>query len=247
MRILIAEDEKRARKGLSNLIASISPEYEVVAEASNGRDALEIIKSLKPDLAFMDIRMPHMSGIEVIEEAHRLQLKTEFVILTAYEEFDIARRAIGCGVIGYLVKPIVREEILEILCKCSPKQEHEKKKLAECYPDVHPVILRTLKEIERNYSSPINQGELARELGVSQEYFSNLFSKEMGIPFSRFLKEYRIDMAKALLLHGETPMQEVPFLVGFSDEKYFNRVFKQVVGISVRTFVNENKEILKNY
>ena len=66
MRILIAEDEKRARKGLSNLIASISPEYEVVAEASNGRDALEIIKSLKPDLAFMDIRMPHMSGIEVI-------------------------------------------------------------------------------------------------------------------------------------------------------------------------------------
>lgn len=247
MRVLIAEDEKRARKGLSNLITSISPEYEVVAEASNGSDALEIIKSLKPDLAFMDIRMPHMSGIEVIEAAHRLKLPTEFVILTAYEEFDIARRAIGLSVIGYLVKPIVREEIVDILSKCSPQQKDEKKKLTEYYPDVHPVILRTLKEIEKNYSFPINQGELAKELGVSQEYFSNLFSKEMGIPFSRFLKEYRIEMAKTLLLHGGVEIQEVPFHVGFSDEKYFNRVFKQVVGMSVRTFMNENKEILKNY
>ncbi|PWJ50718.1 response regulator transcription factor [Faecalicatena contorta] len=247
MRILIAEDEKRARKGLSSLIASLSEDYEIIAETANGRDALEMIKTLKPNLAFMDVKMPFMNGIEAIEAATAAGCETKFVILTAYEEFDIARRAIGCGVLGYLVKPIVREEIVEIMKKVTPQSQKKisNESLSAKYPEIHPLIRRALKEIETNYAMVINQGDLAKELGVSQEYFSNLFSKDIGIPFSKFLKEYRIEMAKALLLYGATDTREIPYAVGFSDEKYFNRVFKQVVGVSVRTFVNENKIFLK--
>ena len=71
MRILIAEDERRAMRGLKNLIVSISEEYEVVAEASNGRQALEMVQIVKPDVVFTDLKMPYMDGMSLkIGRAH---------------------------------------------------------------------------------------------------------------------------------------------------------------------------------
>ena len=63
MKLMIVEDEQRARRGLKNIILSISKEDEIVAEAANGRDALELIKTVKPDAVFTDIKMPFMDGL----------------------------------------------------------------------------------------------------------------------------------------------------------------------------------------
>lgn len=244
MRIIIAEDEKRARRALRNIITSISSEYEVVGEAANGADALELIKILKPDVVMTDIRMPQMTGLELAGEVKRLQLEDiKFVIISAYEEFDYAKEAISLGVSEYLVKPLIMEDIVNVLHKLGNKEVQETGKmysLAEKYKNVHPLVMKALKRIEADYALSINQKELAGELGISQEYFSNIFSKNIGVNFSRFVRNYRIDVAKALLLHDEVDKNEVPFQVGFTDEKYFNRVFKEVTGLSVSSFLKEN-------
>ncbi|MCA5011044.1 helix-turn-helix domain-containing protein, partial [Clostridioides difficile] len=65
---------------------------------------------------------------------------------------------------------------------------------------------------------------MANDLGISPEYFSGLFSKNMGESFVHFLRNYRIEIAKSLYLHSDIPREEVPFKVGFVDEKYYNRV-----------------------
>lgn len=244
MRILIAEDERRAMRGLKNLTTSISEEYEVVAEASNGRQALELIQIVKPDVVFTDLKMPYMDGMSLIKAAQAAGISAQYVIVTAYEEFEAAREAIVLGVKDYLVKPITYDEVAELMKRLEKKggdrgRKEELGKLKERYPDAHPLVIKCLNFIERGYGSKINQKELAESLGVSQEYLCYLFNKNIGETFSRFVKNYRIETAKKLLLNGY-PKEELPYHVGFSDPKYFNKVFREIAGMSVSDFLEEN-------
>ena len=78
MRILIAEDEKRASRGLRNLIMMASDKHEVVGEAADGKEAFELMKLLEPDVVFTDIKMPYMDGISLIRAARAQDMKTKF-------------------------------------------------------------------------------------------------------------------------------------------------------------------------
>lgn len=104
------------------------------------------------------------------------------------------------------------------------------------------MVRKSLGFIEKGYSSKISQKELAANLGISQEYFCYLFNKDMGETFSHFLKNYRIEVAKKLLLNGELPKEEIPYSVGFSDSKYFNKVFREVEGCTMTEYIRKNSE-----
>lgn len=247
MRILIAEDEQRARRGLKELIMSISDHYEIVAEAADGKQALELMKITMPDVVFTDLKMPYMDGMTLIRTAQAENLDAKYVIVSAYEEFQVARQAISLGVKEYLVKPIMYDEVKELLQRLDKCEEMETEKyshfekLRDKYPDAHPIVRKALKFIETGYASKISQKELAENLGISQEYFCYLFNKDVGETFSKILKNYRIETAKKLLITGGVPKDEVAYQVGFSDPKYFSKVFKEVEGISLTEFIRENK------
>lgn len=247
MRILIAEDEQRARRGLKSLIMSISDQYEVIAEVSDGKQALEIIQIMKPDVVFTDLRMPYMDGISLIKAAQAINFKTKYVIVSAYEEFEVARQAISLGVSDYLVKPITYDEVKELMERLENSSNNQGKKtsystLKEQYPDVHPLVRKCLDFIENGYACKISQKDLAENLGVSQEYLCYIFNKDIGEPFSKFVKNYRIEMAKQLLLSEGIKKEEVPYSVGFSDSKYFNKVFREIAGLTVAEYLKENEK-----
>ena len=243
MKLMIVEDEQRARRGLKNIILSISKEDEIVAEAANGRDALELIKTVKPDAVFTDIKMPFMDGLTLIKEVRKLGMDTKFVIISAYEEFEYAKQAITCGVSEYLVKPLIMEDIKNALdsVRKRKKPNNCKTGLTERYKEAHPLILKALRKIENEYFIQMNQKDIANDLGISPEYFSGLFSKNIGESFVHFLRNYRIEIAKSLYLNSDIPREEVPFKVGFVDEKYYNRVFKNTTGMSVGEYIRENR------
>ncbi len=245
MRILIAEDEQRARRGLKDLIMSLGDTYEVVAEVADGKQALEIMQVLKPDIVFTDLKMPCMSGLELIKAAKAAEFKVNFVIISAYEEFEVARQAISLGVSEYLVKPIMRDEVQELLKRLTDERSGGGcdacvGSLKDRYPDAHPLVRKSLSFIEAGYASKISQKELAENLGVSQEYLCYLFNKDVGMNFSPFIRGYRIDMAKKLLLSDAVSKDEIPYQVGFSDSKYFHKVFREIAGISVADFLKQN-------
>ena len=98
---------------------------------------------------------------------------------------------------------------------------------------------KALKYIQKEYASKINQGELAESFGISQEYFSSLFTRDIGELFSKFVKRYRIEAAKRLLKGSERSKEEIAEEVGFSDSKYFNRVFKEITGMSVTEYLRK--------
>jgi len=216
----------------------ISDRYEVVGAAQNGKQALEMIQTIKPDVVFTDIKMPYMNGISMIKAIQALNLNVEIVIISAYEEFETARQAISLGVREYLIKPVTIEEMEEVLKKLEMKTVNKPdSELQKQYPDAHPQIRKALEIIEKSYAAKIRQKEIAESLGMTQEYFSYLFNRDIGENFSAYLKKHRIKVAQSLLLNHAIDKKEVPYSVGFSDPKYFNKVFKEITSMSVSEYL----------
>lgn len=239
MKIIIAEDEQRMRQGLVRQLEKLGDEYEVIVQASNGQMALDMIVKMKPDVVFMDIKMPFMDGLSVVRAIRSYGMETQVVMVSAYADFELAQQSITLDVAGYLLKPPTNEEIEKVLRKIQLKIEGKQKfmggvpiKLKEKYPEVHPLIRKALCIIENSFASKISQRQLAEELGISQEYFSYLFAKNIGQSFSVFLREYRIEQAKLMYQSGQYSKKDIPYRVGFSDSKYFGKVFREVTGMS---------------
>lgn len=111
-RILIVDDEFLVRLGLKTTIDWKAHGYQVVGEASNGHEALEMVETLKPDIILADIKMPSMDGLEFIARVKELSGDMSFIILTNYESFQYAKRAMQLGVSQYLLKSEINPEVL---------------------------------------------------------------------------------------------------------------------------------------
>ena len=109
MRVLIAEDEALIRMDLREMLEEEG--HEVVGEARNGREALEMARELRPDIIFMDIQMPEMTGIEAAETITAEAL-APVVMVTAFSQTTYVRRAAAAGAMAYIVKPFARKDIV---------------------------------------------------------------------------------------------------------------------------------------
>ena len=107
---VIAEDEELLRTALSSLLKEAWPQLQIVAECEDGASALESIAELQPDVAFLDIRMPGLTGIEVARGLADASPRTQVVFVTAYDQYAID--AFEQGAVDYLLKPITRERLL---------------------------------------------------------------------------------------------------------------------------------------
>lgn len=115
MKILIVEDEFNAREGLVSLIRKISPGHEICGPAADGEEGFQLAVSCKPDLVFVDIELPKMNGLEMIQKILDVQQDSCFVILSGYAEFEYAQQAIRFGVSEYLLKPITYDQIVRVI------------------------------------------------------------------------------------------------------------------------------------
>ena len=116
MRILVCDDEDLARERLVRLLRDVE-DCEVVGEAENGRDALEKVEILEPDLVLLDIRMPVMDGIACAEALSRLDNPPAVIFITAFDEHALA--AFQVEAVGYLLKPVRREQLNEALARAA--------------------------------------------------------------------------------------------------------------------------------
>jgi len=113
--VLLVDDEPTIREGLRTLIDWEELGYRVVDTAVNGKDALVKCAALKPDLLIIDIRMPGMSGLDVIEQLRTTNHSLHILILSGYADFDYAKRAISYRTDGYLLKPVDEDELIGYL------------------------------------------------------------------------------------------------------------------------------------
>ena len=123
-RILVADDERPVIESISLIVKrELGGRFEVAGHAMSGRDAIEQATLLAPDIVLMDVRMPGISGLDAIRELRRRGAASAFILVTAYERFDIAREAVELGVIDYLLKPISKDRLVQALERASDALE----------------------------------------------------------------------------------------------------------------------------
>lgn len=160
MKVLIIDDEPNVRAGIKMLIPWKDCGFEVIGEAEDGQEGLMKILSLQPELVLIDIRMPGLSGLEVVGQARSSGYQGKFIITTGYSDFPCAQKAISLGVSTYLLKPIDEDELLvsvkEVHAQIIEEQEQRKKlDMSKAYIQnsliSNLVMGKKLSEVEKRY------------------------------------------------------------------------------------------------
>ena len=128
MRLLIAEDELWLRKRLVSTIDWPSYGISEVYEAEDGGEALEIALKEKPDIVITDIRMPELSGIDLMKKLNENSIFSKMIVVSGYDDFEYAQGALRMGAINYLLKPVDEEELLDSVKRCVEELKKEKNK-----------------------------------------------------------------------------------------------------------------------
>lgn len=135
VKIIVVEDEEILLENMYRKIAAVSPDFEIIGRAYNGKEALEQIRKEQPDIVFTDIRMPVMDGLELAGVLNREYPEIHVVIVSGYDDFEYARRALTYRVHDYLLKPLKAEELEKILSSLhtlvTEKRENEINRLLQ--------------------------------------------------------------------------------------------------------------------
>ena len=128
--VVIADDEEEIRRSLIRKIDWEGIGFQVVGEASNGEDALELVEKLEPDLLLTDVKMPFVTGIELARQVREIRPTMQIAFLSGYDDFSYAQQAIQYNIISYMLKPISSEELAKELLVIRDKMERKFRKFA---------------------------------------------------------------------------------------------------------------------
>lgn len=203
--IIIADDHDIIRQGIKNILRG-QPEYEVVAEAVDGEEVAARVKEFKPDILLLDISMPKISGLDVIEQVHYISPETKILIITVHKAAAYIMKAFEAGVKGYLHKETAGEELLPALARIAAGEiyltssvssylvERVLKKSAEKEPQKGLLTSRE-QEILRLVADGKTAKEIAAALFISQrtvENYKNTLLKKLNLHRTSDLIKYAI-------------------------------------------------------
>lgn len=143
--VVVAEDEPIILENIVTKIEQTDLNFKVVSTAMNGRDALQLIEQLKPDVLFTDIQMPAMDGLELIKQAKAIKPDIEIVIISGYNDFSYAQQGIRLGVTDYILKPIKKDVLLQTITDVKKKLEQ---KVGTLEKDIIEKMFYGIKPIE---------------------------------------------------------------------------------------------------
>jgi len=259
MLIMICDDEPMVRLGLKAMLEELAPAGHEYIESVNGRDLVSKAK-LCPDLAFVDVQMPVMNGLDAIEAARDLTPATKWVLLTGHAQFDYARRALRLGISEYLLKPVGIQEISSLMSRAGEWKDNGRlvqsylKAVTDLDFDVSSpqrmalqiqelsgakgelpadTISKVKAYVQRHYRDDIGVNSIADYLKITPNYLSRIFRNQTGVKLSDYLNGVRISKAKELLAgNPNAAIKDVAEQVGYYSSRHFTKVFYKIEGIT---------------
>ncbi|GCE30012.1 DNA-binding response regulator [Dictyobacter alpinus] len=233
VQVLVADDKAAIRTGLAHMVTRISPQLQVL-EAANGLEAWKLIStSASLQLAFIDIRMPGLDGLQLCEQIRKSPYTIRIAIISAFREFDYARQALRFGVVDYLLKPInpadITRLVQEVIVNTSPgvtsTNGSEDKRTSFVIDKVREWIYKHLEQ-------DITLAEIAESLHYTPNYLSALFKREVGKGFQEYLADCRMQRAASLLQESSLRMTDIAAHVGYTNPRAFSTTFKRTHNIT---------------
>lgn len=157
----IVDDEYWVCQLICELIDWNSYGFEIIGQACNGEEALSFISAKKPNLVFTDVRMPGLNGLDLIEKCRTLSPETKFVIISGHSEFEYAKSAMQSGALGYLLKPVDPEELIDLLSSIRNSFFSLQKKALE--------------------DEQLKRQLLDNRLKLKEQYFLSLLKEDIGL------------------------------------------------------------------
>jgi YesN/AraC family two-component response regulator len=248
---MIVDDEAIFRRALRSCIDWKRCGFELIGEARDGKEAMELIKIRPPDVVFTDIKMPRMDGLKLTACLQEQYPGIIVIILSAYNEFEYAQKALHFGAKDYLLKLSMSPESLEAVLENikmqlskSTKEEGFRKfletSLDKNYGKIRSQVQTIIDYLITHPEENLSLNDAAGMINMNANYFGNLFKKETGWKYRSFCNLIKIQQAKEMLLHPEIKVYETADLLGFENESYFNKLFKKITGLTPNQFRRQN-------
>jgi signal transduction histidine kinase/AraC-like DNA-binding protein/ABC-type sugar transport system substrate-binding protein len=203
-----------------------------VLKAANGRAALASLAAGRVDLVLLDLIMPELDGFELLEAMRQVEAMRNIpvIVLTGQDlsQQEIAR--LDRGVASVMRKGLFSPA--ETLAHLDAALERRRKLSGEA----QRLVRQAMAYIHERYADPIARSDLARHVGMAEDYLTSCFHKEVGMTPIAYLNRYRIAQAKLLLTASDTSIGEVAAAVGFADSGYFSRMFRREVGVAPEAY-----------
>lgn len=241
-KVLLVEDDTALRFIYSKMKTWSECGFEISAEATNGKQALEILESQSFDLIFTDIRMPFVDGIEMLRKLSEKGNTIPVVFASSYDEFEYARQGLILGAFDYLLKPVEQKKLAEVLNRAKERIDeiNNKGKIAPVVAeiveklgilfDANKFVTQVILYFSEHYRELFTVDDIADAHGYSKDYFSKLFKQNFGITFHEFHSRVKIGYAVELLRTGNYKAYEISDILGYASVDYFTKVFKEITG-----------------
>ena len=242
LRVLLVDDEIMIREGFKRLFDWEAHDCQVVGEAADGMEALAQIDTLRPDIVIMDINIPIMNGLKVIQLSRIKHPDTAFVIVSGYDDFSYCREALRLHITDYILKPVNYEEFGTCIDNLKISL-YEKRVSKEPEAQEERAIAGITRYLQEHLSEDVSLSSLAENFHLNPQYISQLFKNEIGVNFLSYLTGIRMEKAKKLLLSSALSVAEVAVQSGYADYRVFTKVFKKAEGCTPSQF---RRDFLEN-
>ena len=250
MKILIVEDEENIAEGIASILRNSQEFTTRITISLDGNEAITKENVFHPDLTITDIRMPLMDGLDLVKTLKQNNTCNKFIILSGYDKFTYVQTALRYGVIDYLLKPVDKERLSELVrnvYESLPNSYANNKNRdlpdipyfqLQLNDDTYPHSLKKVIDyIKKNYMKGISLQTLSEELLLHSSYISFLINKHAGISFTCLLDYIRIRKSAELLLYEhDLSITEISYLVGYNNERRLYYAFNNRLNCTPGSF-----------
>jgi two-component system, response regulator YesN len=222
--ILLVEDEVIIRQGLKILLEKVIGDFNVT-EAKSGEEGISIIHQKLPHLIITDIRMGEMDGLTFISKVRQITDKVPIIILSGHSDFEYVRTALRHGITDYLLKPVNRVELSEVISNIFRQKENSHNETSKQFQKI-------IEYIEDHLSQEITLKHIADHVYLHPQYVGQLFKTELNLTFTDYLTNVRLKRAKQLLKETHLKVYEVAQMSGYKSPKHFMTLFKHETGLT---------------
>ena len=229
-RAIVIDDEKWTLMGICRTFHWEEEGFEQPFSTTDPEEGLAQILAAPPDAVFVDIRMPEMTGLELMATARQNGVASEFVIISGLQDFENARTAMKYAAFDYLLKPLDQETAQQLLHKLHRRLlETSSGDRSEAPED---AFSRLVRYVEEHLDEPLLLKDISAHFFLTPNYVSSLFRERLNTTYSEYLNSLRVAKAMRLLRHTQRSVEDIAQNCGYSDGRYFSRVFHKQTGVS---------------